>query len=46
MLQSVGYLKWLEGGGITVNMFWPTASQSNTPQFFNLFNVYEYSETR
>jgi hypothetical protein len=36
MLQSVEYLKWLEGGGITVNMFWATASQSITPQFFNL----------
>lgn len=39
MLQSVGYLKWLEGGGITVNMFWATASQSITPQFF-YFSVY------
>jgi len=39
MLQSVGYFKWLEGGGIIVNMFWATASQSITPQFFN-FSIY------
>jgi hypothetical protein len=40
MLQGVGYLKWLEGGGITVDMYWATATQSIAPQFFNLKLLY------
>jgi hypothetical protein len=40
MLHGVGYLKWLEGGGITVDMYWAIATQSIAPQFSNLKLLY------